>query len=411
MPCAQLDVAGTGAWLHAALRAAPRRGEIEDFVPIAHGAAMALLAADGTVLAAPDYEDPVFETAPGYAAARDGFAATCSPLLGLGLNLGRQLFYLAWAAPALLARTAIVLPWPQYWAWWLSGVPSSELSSLGTHTDLWSPGAAGFSGFAARYGWDRRFAPLRRADAVLGVVRPELADAYGLPRGCRVRCGMHDSSASFHALRRFADTVIASGTWCIAMRPGVALACLQEGRDMLANMDIAGAPVGVARVMAGREYAAVAGPDAPPPDLAGLRAVLAADAAAYPNFCAAGGPFPGMRGRLERAAGLDGQGRAALATLYVALLADELLNMLGSAGRILLDGPLAANPLFAPALQTLRPADEILVAQARDGMVMAALALAGGASPHEKSPERALALRGFELAKYAASWRGYLAGA
>ena len=76
---------------------------------------------------------------PGVRASCGTLCRTGSPALPLGLNLGAQLFYQESLNPTLLARAAIVMPWPQYWSWLLSGVAASEVTSLGCHTDLWNP--------------------------------------------------------------------------------------------------------------------------------------------------------------------------------------------------------------------------------------------------------------------------------
>ncbi len=58
----ELDIRGIERWLIGALRAAPDRERITAIVPVAHGAAAVLLDENDGILAAPDYEDPRFET-------------------------------------------------------------------------------------------------------------------------------------------------------------------------------------------------------------------------------------------------------------------------------------------------------------------------------------------------------------
>ena len=400
--CDELDVAGIERWLLACLASAPDAGLIDAVVPIGHGAAMVLLDASGAVLAAPDYEDArLAKHAQDYARLRDPFAATFSPRLPDGLNLGLQLMHLQREAPALWSRTTMVLTWPQYWAWRMCGVPASELTSLGCHTDLWRTGEAGFSNLAESQGWSRLFAPLRRADTVLGVAGASL----GLGRDCRVLCGMHDSSASFHALRGSAQTVISSGTWMIAMTGAAAVERLVEQRDMLANLDLEGKPVAVARAMGGREYATIAGQVAATPTLGAMRAVLETGAMALPSFAQESGPFRGRAGRLIGAETLGHDERAALATLYVALLADEMLGLLDVSGSVMIDGPLAANALFGPVLQALRPADAVMTSGSRDGVVIAANALARGRRPPDAPGHAVSRLRLDGLERHLTRWR------
>ncbi len=151
---------------------------------------------------------------------------------------------------------------------------------------------------------------------------------------------------------------------------------------MLCNLDAQGALVPTARFMAGREYAAIAGPEGarimPTPE--GLNSVLAAGALALPSF-APGGPFPSATGRLLAAAALPPEARAALATLYCALMVDNRLERLGVSGDILIDGPLAANPLFARILKSLRPQADILPSPDKIGIIPAVLWLARAERP------------------------------
>jgi L-fuculokinase len=386
----ELDIFGIEAWLLEQLSLLPERGRIGAILPIAHGAALVLVDAEGEVLAAPDYEDPSFERLRGdYVPLRDPFTKSLSPGLPVGLNLGTQLFHLQNEASALFLRTRWILTYPQYWAWRLSGVAASEVTSLGCHSDLWKPGAGTFSDVAIRQGWAALMPPLHPARAVLGPLRQEWAEATGLPADCAVICGIHDSNASYLAhrvARPAADafTVISSGTWCIILAKGADLARLRESEDMLANVDALGDPTATARFMGGREFSAIAGEAARgvAPTEEGLTAVLDADAMALPSF-ALGGPCQGRKGHLVKAGSLGPSARAALATLYCALMADLILDRLGVSGPILVDGPFATNPIFGRILQSLRSGDPVSLGSIRGGIASAVLWLAGEAVSHE----------------------------
>jgi sugar (pentulose or hexulose) kinase len=262
---------------------------------VGHGAAVALIDERGTLLAAPDYEDPAFEAvAADYRALRDAFALTLSPKLPLGLNLGRQLSYLQTREPGLFGSTAHLLLHPQYWAWKLSDTRASEITSLGCHTDLWQPRAAAPSPLARARGWDRLLPPLRRADAVLGTISEAVRTRTGLPAQCHVRCGIHDSNASWlahlaHMPQGEAFSVISSGTWVILMareyRPRAARRAARHARQCRCRgLRCDGALHGRPRC------AAIAGERAPPAALADLRAVLHSGALALPVSPRRAGP-------------------------------------------------------------------------------------------------------------------------
>ena len=136
-----LDAGGIEAWVAETLGEFARKGRVGAIVPVAHGAAAAIVRGGELVLPPLDYEAAIPQAdRDAYERERDPFAQTGSPALPDGLNLGAQLHYLERLHPGVL-EGAQILPWPQYWAWRLSGVAASEATSLGCHSDLWRPGA------------------------------------------------------------------------------------------------------------------------------------------------------------------------------------------------------------------------------------------------------------------------------
>ena len=362
---AQLDPAGITAWLKQALAELARAAEISAIVPVGHGAAAVLM--DGErALAALDYEaEPPADVAAAYEAERDPFAATLSPRLPGGLNLGAQLFWLERLFPAVWPRNGQALLWPQYWAWVLSGERASEVSSLGCHTDLWRPLERRFSDLALRRGWAERLGPLRHAADVLGPVRPALAAELGLPRSCVVHCGLHDSNAALLAARGLAElagrpfAVVSTGTWVISMAVGGAgPSAYDPAEDMLANVDVDGRPVPTARFMGGRDYEGWMG------DALGARgdpALLhAADGL---------GDWTGLPPSL----------RAARAALALARRTDRALGLVAAEGPVLVEGRFAADDAFVAALAAMRPGRAVYRSSIADGVAAGALRLA---APH-----------------------------
>ncbi len=402
----ELDVVGIEAWLLDALRQAPGRERVTVIVPIAHGAAAVLVDHAGGILAAPDYEDTAFdEVAAEYSGLRDAYSHTFSPNLPQGLNLGRQLFYLQQRRPQLFERAAQLLLYPQYWSWRLSGVMSTEVTSLGTHTDLWRPIDQTYSVLARKQGWARLLPPMRRAAERLGPIRPAVAATTGIDPTCAVACGIHDSNASYLRFlldrEREAFTVVSSGTWTIVMANRGDLRRLREDRDMLANVNAFGAPIATARYMGGREYEAIARGSGVP-TIEAVGDVLARGAMALPAF-ASGGPYAGRVGTLDRGE-LDGAQRASLATLYSAMMTALLIESLGAAGEIFVDGPLARNPLFAGLLAACVPVGAVRTYPDGGGTRVAAY-LAGVASPPSGTPHSVIPLRLPGLPDYQALWR------
>ena len=317
-----LDTDGIERWLAAALLELGKQSEITAIVPVAHGAAAAFITADGLAAPAMDYETPPpDEIMSAYRALRDPFERTLSPPLPLGLNLGLQLFWQEKLTPDLWPGRARVLPWPQYWAYWLSGVAANEVSSLGCHSDLWYPRENRFSDLARSRGWDRRFAGLSCASETIGQLRTELANATGLPASCEILCGLHDSNASLVAARRMMGpgvhtfSLVSTGTWFVALQSGATQSvALDPARDTLGNVDMDGNVTPSSRFMGGREYETILGALGAAPSPADAAKIVAGGVMAQPSFVADCGPFPGAMGRVTGETGSPEE-RAALASL------------------------------------------------------------------------------------------------
>jgi L-fuculokinase len=375
----ELDVIEIEHWLLRSLQSAPNKDRIEAIVPVAHGAAAIWVTKTGELLAAPDYEDACYESiSDRYDLRRDPYASTFSPNLPLGLNLGRQFFFIQRKRAELFARAAHVLLYPQYWAWRLSGVLASEVTSLGCHTDLWQPQQGAFSRIASEEGWLQLMPPLRRANDRLGYIAPQIAAESGLDPRCIILCGIHDSNASFlkYLIDREHDAfaVVSSGTWTIVMANRGELSHLREDRDMLASVNAFGSPVPTARFMGGREYEAISNGGGMP-NVDALAYIIGRGAMALPSFASAG-PFANRKGVILNAEGLDEAQRATLASLYSALMTSELIDSLRVESEVLIDGPLASNPLVGPLLAAMIPGEVKLHAD-RLGGARSAIHLAG----------------------------------
>jgi L-fuculokinase len=333
-----------------------------------HGAAFCALGDDGLVLPPIDYEwDGYGEVTAAFDASLSNFAHHGTPRLPQGLNAGRQIAFVQRQWPALAASIRCWLPYPQYWAWWFSGIACSEVSSLGCHTGLWAPAAQRFSDWAVASGVAARFAPMRQAWDVIGTLRPALAAAWGLPEGVEVIAGAHDSNACLaRYLRAHPDaTVVSTGTWCVVMAPGADTTRLTPDRDELVNVAVDGRAVPTARFMAGRAFAAMC--DGADPALAtadALLEVLAEGWMALPSAAKNGGSFGGQHGLVLKQGEPVTQGvaavpqrlRPAFAALYCANLSALLVTDLaahapaGVPQPVILEGPLAQSAAYGLAM-------------------------------------------------------------
>lgn len=372
------DVESAWTFFLDALHEAARTHQVSAIVPTAHGAAGALIGE--SELAAPimDYEFTGVEVIePDYARLRPPFSESLSPNLPAGLNLGRQLAYQKWRCPDLFAKARYFVGYPQYWAWRLSGVAVSEVTTLGGHTDLWSPREGQVSSLVGTLDVGHLLPPLHRAFDPLAPIKPEIAAACGLAPDTTVFCGIHDSNASLlpYLLSRQAPfTVLSTGTWVILMCVGLSLELLDPRDDTLANVDALGRPIACGRFMGGREYATIAGGGGSP-DLDAIERVIAAGAMALPCFSGHGGPYATTKGVIR--AEVAARDRAALATLYCALVGDLMLTRMGAiSGDLIVEGTFAGNIPFCQTLGALRPTQRVFAAENTAGTARGAAMLA-----------------------------------
>ncbi len=414
-----LDTAGIAAWLEDGLAGlGTLRRQLSSAVVSAHGAAFAAVEGDQLAWPVPDYEfDGFNERAPDWAQQIGDFGETYSPDLPRGLNAATQFDWLERHDPDTFARGQL-LPLPQYWAWWLSGVASSEVSSLGCHTHLWAPDAGSYSSLAQRRGWAQRFAPLRRAWEVLAPLRPQLAQRLGLPSGLRVHVGAHDSNACLARYLRSHPrmTLVTTGTWIVVMAPGAPARRLHAELDQLCNASVRQERVPTGRFMGGRELQWLcAGAD---PELANaddLQRLLARGVMALPGFETQGGPFRERIGRVVDAAGdeipltkFTPSERATLAALYTAQVTAWIVDSLGGTGPLIVEGPFAHNTVYTGVLAALTPRESLLIStDPLEGTARGAWMLSRWTEPGLSAPAThgAKVLGGEALAALHARWR------
>lgn len=102
------------------------------------------------------------------------------------------------------------------------------------------------------------------------------------------------------------------------------------------------------------------------------------------------------------------EGRAALASLYVALMASVGLDLLGARDPLIIDGSFAENALFAALLAALRSDQPVAVSRERDGTALGAALLWSWTSRSAPAPLAQTAVAPAPLVgldDYAARWR------
>jgi sugar (pentulose or hexulose) kinase len=388
-PYPHYDVEGLRDFILVSLAALARGPGFDAISITTHGASATLLDETGA-LALPvlDYEHQYPEDIrQAYAAIRPAFSETFSPSLSGGLNIGAQLHYQRSAFPDAFSCVRTILTYPQYWAFRLTGIAANEVTSLGCHTDLWRPREGDYSSLVDRLGIRALMAPVRRAFDTLGPVLPEIVGQFGLTKPVPVHCGIHDSNASLlsHLIGREPPfTVVSTGTWVVNFAVGGDLDHLDPARDTLANVDAYGRAVPSSRFMGGREFemlTAELGSFDQEAARAAMPAVIRKQLMLLPNLASGSGPFPGRQGRWINASGASTDERWAAACLYLALMTQTCLDLIGARGPVLIEGPFALNRSYLVALATLA-GSTIVALPGSTGTAQGAALLAGTRPRH-----------------------------
>lgn len=387
-PWPHFDIGAHWRFFLAALADFQREFGIDAISITTHGACIALLGKDGG-LAAPilDYEhDGPDKVAEAYARVRPAFDETGSPHLAGGLNAGAQLFWQFHRDPQLRNRVSRIVTYPQYWAYRLTGVAATEVTSLGCHTDLWNPHARRFSSLARTLDVDSRLAPVRAAGDVLGPVLPDLAETTGLVQGTPVFCGIHDSNASLlpHLLSRDAPfSVVSTGTWVVAMAIGGQGTGLDPDLDTLINVNALGDPVPSARFMGGREFDIAVGDGHGEAEQSDIQAVLNNNTMLLPAVVANTGPFRGRVSSWVNEPAVGSPQRIVAASYYLALVTAHCLKLIGHKGQVIVEGPFARNPCYLEMLAQAAGSD-VFATEGTTGTSEGAALLCGPSSPMDR---------------------------
>jgi len=347
------DVGALWSFITQSLRKLNETAHVDAISVTTHGATAALVDASGN-LALPilDYEfDGFGEYRDRYNKLHPKFSETGSPRLPMGLNLGMQIFWQQQKFPDAFRRVAKILMYPQYWAYRLTGIACNEVTSLGCHTDLWSPVKNDYSSLVDQLHLRPLMAPLRGAFEILGPISSAVAQATGLGRNTQVGVGIHDSNASLvpHLTKSTkAFSVVSSGTWVVAMAIGADTPMLDENRDCLLNINARGEMVPSARFMGGREFQVLAGDQHVKISDPDISAVLEDGVFLLPSVSAGSGPFPDRQSNWVGSPNVAQRNVAA--SFYLAMMTATCLQLIGAKGDIIVEGPFSENDLYLKML-------------------------------------------------------------
>lgn len=182
-----------------------------------------------------------------YGGEEEFSSRTASPVLG-SLNSGMQIYRLKYEKPELFSQVKYALHLPQYLAYLLSGKPFSDMTSIGSHTNLWDFQKNDYHEWVDKEGIRPILAPIAAYDEVIST------GMYG--NNYVAGIGLHDSSAALIPyLLNFREpfVLISTGTWSISLNPfnHSPLTVEELNKDCLCYLDFKGNPVKASRLFAG----------------------------------------------------------------------------------------------------------------------------------------------------------------
>jgi sugar (pentulose or hexulose) kinase len=175
---------------------------------------------------------------------------TASPVLG-SLNSGMQLYRIKYERPELFEKIRYALHLPQYLSYLITGIPATDITSIGCHTNLWNFTTRQYHEWVIKEGLLEKFPAIGEGDKAVFV------DFEGHPLACGI--GLHDSSAALIPyLMNFKEPfiLISTGTWCISMNPfnEDPLTVAELEQDCLCYLTYEARPVKASRLFAGHEH-------------------------------------------------------------------------------------------------------------------------------------------------------------
>jgi sugar (pentulose or hexulose) kinase len=173
---------------------------------------------------------------------------TASPVLG-NLNSGMQLYRLKYEKPELFKQIKHALHLPQYLSFVLTSKLKSDITSIGSHTNLWNFQRNKYHDWVEKEGLMEKLAPVEKCNAIVGEVNNSVLAGVGL----------HDSSSALIPyFTSFNDPFIllSTGTWCISLNPfnHSMLSDYELHEDCLCYLSYEGHPVKASRIFAGYEH-------------------------------------------------------------------------------------------------------------------------------------------------------------
>ncbi|MDT0687212.1 FGGY-family carbohydrate kinase [Autumnicola psychrophila] len=175
---------------------------------------------------------------------------TASPQSGM-LNSGMQLYWIKKKRPEIFNEIRYSLHLPQYLSYFFTGIPVSDYTSIGCHTNLWNYEKEDYHDWVYQ----------EEIDKVLAPIVPTSASINTSYKGKKLKIGVgiHDSSSAllpYILSKKKPFLLLSTGTWSIALNPFNSEKLSEEDIEdnCLNYLRVDGKRVKASRFFMGNEY-------------------------------------------------------------------------------------------------------------------------------------------------------------
>ncbi len=177
-------------------------------------------------------------------------AETASPQNG-ALNSGLQLYWIKKTKPKIFKQIKYSLHFPQYLSYLFTGIPLSEFTSIGCHTNLWNFKTNSYHSWIGKEGIDKLLPPIVSTKTSNTIIYSN--------KKIKVGVGIHDSSSAllpYILSKKKPFLLLSTGTWSISLNPfnDEILSEKDLENNCLNYMRINGKRVKASRFFMGNEY-------------------------------------------------------------------------------------------------------------------------------------------------------------
>lgn len=175
---------------------------------------------------------------------------TASPQNG-ALNSGLQLYWIKKTKPNIFKQIKYSLHFPQYLSYLFTGIPLSEFTSIGCHTNLWNYKTNNYHQWVTKEGIIEKLPPIVSTRVSLNMPYQG--------KKIKIGVGIHDSSSAllpYVLSKKKPFLLLSTGTWSIALNAfnNEVLSKKDLAQNCLNYMRIDGKRVKATRFFMGNEY-------------------------------------------------------------------------------------------------------------------------------------------------------------